>query len=154
GPSRKAWHGLGEQGDDRGAVEQVHEMMERQIQHMARLVDDLLDVSRITRGKVALRPERVDLARLVRQHAADHRGALAAAGLSLGVEGPETPVWVTGDPTRLRQVLDNLLENAVKFTDRGGRVTVRLTADAGDGRVALTVRDTGIGIDPRMLPRL
>jgi CheY-like chemotaxis protein len=128
-------------------------MMERQVGHLGRLVDDLLDVSRITTGKVQLRPERLDLARVARQAAADHRAGYEAKGVGLGVTAADTPVWVSGDPTRLAQVLDNLLTNALKFTAPGGEVSVSVTPDAG-GRARLTVRDTGAGIEPEMLGRL
>jgi CheY-like chemotaxis protein len=139
-------------------------MMERQTRHLARLLDDLLDVSRITQGRVHLRPERLDLARLVRVTAEDRRHTLEQAGLALAVRAPETPLWLRGDRTRLAQVLNNLLDNAAKFTDRGGRVEVRLapegagaaadTAVTQPGWAVLSVRDTGIGIPAEMLPRL
>jgi PAS domain S-box-containing protein len=152
-------------------LEQALDMMERQTRHLARLLDDLLDVSRITEGRVHLRPERLDLARLVRVTAEDRRHTLEQAGLALTVQAPETPLWVRGDRTRLAQVLNNLLDNAAKFTDRGGRVEVRLaaggatavpaggastadTAVAPPGGAVLTVQDTGIGIPAEMLPRL
>jgi PAS domain S-box-containing protein len=125
---------------------------ERQTRHLARLVDDLLDVSRITRGKVEIRGEVLDLARLVRTAAEDRRPVLEQHGLALAVEAPGAPVWVSGDPTRLVQVLNNLLDNAAKFTDAGGRVDVRLAVAPPEAVV--TVRDTGIGIGPEMLPRL
>ena len=153
-------HVLRHNSGDRPAVEQAAAMMERQVRHLARLVDDLLDVSRVARGKIRLRRERLDLARLVRTTAADHRHALTEAGLELSVEAPETPVWLTGDATRLAQVLSNLLDNAVKFTDRGGRVAVKLTApgepgaSAPGGSAELRVRDTGVGVGPELLPRL
>jgi CheY-like chemotaxis protein len=128
--------------------------MERQVAHMSRIVDDLLDVSRITRGKIQLRPERVDLARLVRHAVEDDHAAFEGAGLGTRADLPEVPVWVQGDPTRLTQVVGNLLQNAVKFTPRGGTVSVRLSADAGRKQAVLAVRDSGIGIDPDLLPRL
>ncbi len=160
-------HVLRGNGGDRSAVEQAGEMMERQVRRLARLVDDLLDVSRVTGEKIRLRRERLDLARLVRTTAADHQHALAEAGLTLSVETPETPVWLTGDATRLAQVLSNLLDNAAKFTDRGGRVAVKLTAAEGEpgarsgdraptwgSHAELRVRDTGVGIEPELLARL
>jgi CheY-like chemotaxis protein/two-component sensor histidine kinase len=128
-------------------------MMERRVGYLGRLVDDLLDVSRITTGKVQLRRERLDLARLARQAAADHRPAFEAKGVSLGVAVPDAGVWVSGDATRLAQVLDNMLTNALKFTARDGEVSVSVAADAA-GRAVLTVRDTGAGIEPDMLGRL
>jgi PAS domain S-box-containing protein len=153
-PVRNALHILKSARADREAVEQARAVMERQVVHMARIVDDVLDVSRITRGKIALRSERLDLARLVRHAVEDHRASFEDAGLAATADVPEVPLWVQGDPTRLTQVVSNLLRNAVKFTPRGGTVSVRLTADAGLGQAVLTVRDTGAGIEPAMLPRL
>jgi signal transduction histidine kinase/CheY-like chemotaxis protein len=151
-PIRNAVAVLRLRGADAATVNWAREVVERQSAHLARLVDDLLDASRITRRKVRLRPERLDLSALVRATCEDHRGGLDAAGLALEVEAPPGPVWVEGDRTRLAQVLGNLLGNAAKFTDRGGRVTVRLTA--ADGRAEVAVRDTGVGLEPAMLPRL
>jgi CheY-like chemotaxis protein len=122
--------------------------------HLARLVDDLLDVSRITRGKVSLQSERVDVAGLARLAAADHLRDFTDAGVSLVVRAPESPLWTTGDATRLTQVLDNLLGNARKFSDRGGAVTLDVSADHARGRVVLRVRDSGIGIAPDVLPHV
>ena len=115
--------------------------------HLARLVDDLLDVSRISRGKVLLRAERLDLVPLVRAAVGDHRPLLESTGLRLVVDLPDRPIWVQGDPTRLSQVVGNLLQNAGKFTDPGGTVTVRLAAEPGGAAAILAVRDTGIGMD-------
>ena len=139
---------------DLHAVEKARTTMERQLGHMTRIVDDLLDVSRITRGKIALRRERLDLARLARDSTDDHRPAFEQPGLTLAADVPETPVWVMGDSTRLAQVLDNLLHNAAKFTDRGGKVTVRVVLDGDRRQAVLSVSDTGTGIEPEMLPRL
>src|SRR5712692_7079193 len=100
-------------------------IIERQTIHQARLVDDLLDVSRLTRGTILLRPERLDLARLVRDATEDCRSILEEGGVAFTLELPEEPVWVEGDPTRLTQVIGNLCQNAAKFTDRGGTVGVR-----------------------------
>jgi signal transduction histidine kinase len=141
-------------GADPEARERARAMVERQVRHLARLVDDLLDISRITRGKVRLRREWVDLARLVRTTIEDRRPTLERAGLRLTGQVPELPVWVNADATRLAQVLNNLLDNAAKFTDRGGAVAVTLTTEREPPLALLTVRDTGVGIDPAMLPRL
>jgi two-component system CheB/CheR fusion protein len=130
----------------------ARETIDRQVAHMARLIDDLLDVARIAQGKVLLRQERCDLARLVGTAAGDYRGVLESAGLELTLDLPAEPLWVEGDPTRLAQVVGNLLHNAHKFTGAGGRVSVRLTAEPGTA--VLTVADTGIGLDPALLPRL
>jgi signal transduction histidine kinase/CheY-like chemotaxis protein len=155
-PLRNALHVLrlhqhlrGGEGED--APARTLALMDRQMQLLARIVDDLLDVARISSGQVALRRERVDLARLVRQSVDDRRDLLEGAGLALDVELPETPVWILGDPLRLAQALGNTLENAGKFTPTGGRVSVRL---AVNGHAVVTVRDTGVGIDPEVLPHV
>jgi PAS domain S-box-containing protein len=153
-PVRNALHILRLMGSDPQRVEEVREIMDRQVQHLGRLVDDLLDVSRITRGKIALHHERLDWARLIRLGVADRRSTLEEAGLQLTLEAPEVPVWVNADPTRMAQVLDNLLDNARKFTGRSGEVSVRLTAPASSEEAVLTVSDTGVGIEPGMIQRL
>jgi PAS domain S-box-containing protein len=128
------------------------EVIERQVRQLGRLTDDLLDVSRLTRGRMELRREPVDLARLVRTTAEDHRGMLDDAGLTLHLDVPETPVIVNGDAARLAQAVGNLLHNAAKFTDPGGQVFVQLSSR--DGEASVSVRDTGIGISAEMLPRV
>jgi PAS domain S-box-containing protein len=127
------------------------ETIEHEVEHQARLLDDLMDVSRITRGKIVLRLARLDLAALVRDTIEDRRGSVEAAGVTLSLELPENPVWVRGDPTRLSQVVGNLLQNAAKFTNPGGFVRVRLEANADAAMAVLTISDTGIGIEPEML---
>jgi CheY-like chemotaxis protein/two-component sensor histidine kinase len=101
-----------------------------------------------------LRLVRLDLARLVRVAAEDQRSAFEEAGLDLAVDAPEVPLWVTGDATRLTQVIDNLLHNARKFTERGGKVEVRVHAEPQGRQAVLSVRDTGIGIEPEIVPHL
>ena len=125
------------------------EVANRQVAHLSRLVDDLLDVTRIARGKIELRRADVDLAALAQRAAEDHRAVMQDRGLDLAVELPGERVVVSGDETRLAQVLGNLLSNAAKFTPAGGRVTLTLAADASEAVVH--VRDTGPGIDPGML---
>src|SRR5437764_248681 len=119
---------------------------------MTRLVDELLDASRIAQGKAQLKRERLDLAALVRAATGDHRAELEKAKLVLTVEVPSRSVWVHGDAARLSQVLGNLLHNAVKFTDPGGRVTVRLAEE--EDLAVLSVEDSGVGIAPEALPNL
>jgi signal transduction histidine kinase len=140
-------------GPDVQLQQEARDLVERQVRHLTRLVDDLLDVTRITRGKVRLQRQRLDLARLVRTTTEDRRPTLEQAGLRLELELPETPLWILGDPTRLAQVLSNLLDNASKFTDRGGAVRVRLERAPGPQAV-LAVQDTGIGLEATMLGRL
>jgi PAS domain S-box-containing protein len=153
-PLRNSIHLLRLKGDDPSVVARVNDMMDRQVTHLGRLVNDLLDVSRITQGMVSLNRQRADLARLVAQVTEDHRGVFEAAGVTLQVDLPETPVWVNVDHTRLVQVLENLFENAGKFTEEGGKIGVEVVADRRSHRALLTVRDTGIGVDPEMLPRI
>jgi len=124
----------------------------RQVDHLTRLVDDLLDVTRISRGKIQLLQELVDVADVARRAAEDHRAAFARGGVELELEVPDRAVWVNGDRVRLSQVIGNLLQNSAKFTDLGGKAVLSLQADRGGRRVVLRVRDSGIGIEPRMLP--
>ena len=153
-PVLTSLHVLRQQGATAEERAESVDRADRQVRHLGRLVDGLLEASRVLLGQVRLRAERLDLARLVRTAAGDQRAVLEQAGVSLAVDAPETPVWVEGDATRLTQALHNLLDNALKFTTGGGRVAVRLEADAGTGRAVLTVSDTGAGIEPAVLPRL
>jgi signal transduction histidine kinase len=141
-------------GHDPEQVEKTRHLMERQFRVMTRLVDDLLDVPRLARGKMSLKRERFDLAKLLRECVEDRRAAMAAAGLRLTVDLPEGPVWTSGDETRIFQAVGNLLGNAQKFTDRGGEVRVGLRTDADRHVAEVTVRDTGIGIEPEVLPNV
>jgi len=127
-------------------------MMERQFAQLVRLVDDLLEVSRITRGKIDLRRAPVDLAAVIRTAVETSRPLLDAANHTLTVDVPDALLVVDGDAVRLAQVFANLLNNAAKYTDGGGSVHVRARADGPDAVV--TVRDTGAGIPPEMLARV
>jgi len=151
-PIRTALEILKHRADDPAQVLRIRETLDRQARNMSRLVDDLLDISRLTQGKMTPRMERVDLARLVEFNCQAYAAQAEACGLTLECHTPEVPVWVLGDPTRLDQILDNLLENALKFTERGGSVTMRLTVEGELAQVA--VCDTGVGIDSAMLPHL
>jgi PAS domain S-box-containing protein len=124
----------------------------RQIAHMTRIVDDLLDVTRIARGKIELRRSELDIAGLVRRTAEDYGDLMRDRHIDLVVEAPKDPVAVNGDETRLAQVLENLLHNAAKFTHAGGRVT--LTVAEEQGKAVIRVRDNGTGIAPEVLPTL
>jgi PAS domain S-box-containing protein len=139
-------------GDDRGSVEQVRGLMQRQLSHLVRLVDDLLDVSRITTGKIELRKERVDVKAIVDSALETCAPVIDEAGHHLTVSLPPGPLPLDADPTRLAQVVSNLLHNAAKYTNRGGHIA--LTAEQHGSDVVITVKDDGIGIAPGALPRL
>lgn len=130
----------------------AHAVIDRQVGHLTRLVDDLLDVTRITRGKVQLRRERLDLATLVHRTLDDHRREFVENGVHLDVPEPREPIWVHADATRVAQVLGNLLANALKFTPPGGRVTVSL--EQQDHAAMLGVRDSGIGMTADVMEHL
>src|SRR5262249_40862014 len=119
-------------------------LMERQLGQMVRLIDDLLDVSRVTRGKLLLRRRRAYLADVGGAAAEEAQPLVGESGHRLTVTLPPTPVCLDAAPTRLTQVLANLLTNAAKYSDRGGYI--RLTAERDGGWVVVKVRDTGIGI--------
>jgi signal transduction histidine kinase len=127
-------------------------IVERQVQHLVRMVDDLLDVSRITRGKVELRREPLDLSEVVRQTVEGNRALVESRGIALEVTLPPAPLPLDADLTRLEQVLANLLRNAAKFTEPGGRIAISAAADGGEAVVR--VADTGMGIPPELLPRI
>jgi signal transduction histidine kinase/DNA-binding response OmpR family regulator len=141
-------------GDAPTPLAQARDIIDRQVTHMARLIDDLLDMSRLSRGKILLRKEPLDLVPLVRAAAEDYRSMLEGAGLKLQVRLPDAPLWARGDPTRLAQVVGNVLHNSQKFTDAGGKVTVALEPGEDGASALLTVRDTGIGMEEDMLARL
>jgi PAS domain S-box-containing protein len=128
------------------SLRRATEIIERQVAQMTRLIDDLLDVSRITRGKILLRKQRFDLADLARTVIGDRREGLEAQGLTIEVGLPPLPVFVIADPARIAQALGNLLDNAEKFTDKGGRIAVTLERDPDGRGVRLAVGDTGIGM--------
>lgn len=130
----------------------VLQMMDRQVGHMVRLIDDLLDVSRVSRGKITLKKERVALQSIVESAVDTSRPIIDAGKHRMTVSMPDAPVWLHADPTRVAQVLSNLLNNAAKYTRNGGRIT--LTADVRADRVVLSVSDTGVGIASDMLPRV
>jgi PAS domain S-box-containing protein len=134
------------------AADRVVDIMDRQVAHMVRLVDDLLEVSRITRGKVDLKREPVDLATAVRAAVDTARPLIDTAGHRLTVELPAEPVTADADPVRLVQVVTNLLNNAAKYTPAGGAVTVVAGREAD--RAVVRVRDTGVGIPADMLARV
>ncbi|HEX4591591.1 MAG TPA: response regulator, partial [Gemmataceae bacterium] len=133
------------------AVEWAGGVIDRQVQHLVRLVDDLLDVSRITRGKIRLRREPVDVAAIVAEAVEACRPVFEVRRHHLDVALGPRPLWAHGDPTRLAQVFTNLLNNAAKYTEPGGRVWLTAGADESNTYLEVRVRDTGIGIAPDLL---
>lgn len=152
GPIRNGVSLLRKMGDDRRALSRIQDMIERQSAHMSRIVDDLLDVSRITRGKILLQREELDLDELVRATAHDYATQFQQKDVTLTVLTPEIPVYVLGDRTRITQSIGNLLHNAQKFTYPGGAAQVTLTDDGQ--QATITVSDNGIGMDSATLGRL
>jgi PAS domain S-box-containing protein len=137
---------------DETAVEQARTMMGRQLTQLIRLVDDLMDVSRISRGNIELRKDRIELAAAVNSAVEASRPLIEEMGHELSVTLPQQPVVVEADLTRLAQVFLNLLNNAAKYTDRRGRIS--LVAERQGSDVAIAVRDTGVGIPAANLPKL
>jgi PAS domain S-box-containing protein len=154
-PVRNAVELLRLKAPDEPEIRWSRDVIERQVSHLTRLIDDLLDVSRITRNKLELRKQRLDLAEVVQAAVETSRPAIEQSGHELTVTLPAEPVYLYGDLVRLAQVLMNLLTNAAKYTEPGGRIW--LTAElASDGRpeVVVRVKDTGMGIPAEKLPRL
>lgn len=133
-------------------MEQAHGMVERQIRHMVRLIDDLLDISRITKGRLQIRKERVELAEIVHTAVETSRPLLQAAGHDFSLMLPDEPIYLDADPTRLAQVLSNLLNNAAKYTEMGG--SIKLSIERHAGQAVITVWDNGIGIAPEDMSHL
>ncbi len=134
------------------AFTRSHEIATRQVVHQKVLVDDLLDVSRINRGKVDLRRESLDLIDLVHLSVEDHRAVCERDGITLEFSAPSVPLPAEIDRTRMTQVVSNLLDNAVKFTPRDGSICVSVTPAMGGNEARISVADTGIGIPPALLP--
>lgn len=134
------------------AVEEARGMMERQVGQLVHLIEDLMDLSRVSRGKVELRKGRVELAKVVQQAVETSRPLIEDRGHDLTVAVPADPIYVDGDTTRLAQVFANLLNNAAKYTDPGGRV--RLAVERRGGAAVVSVTDNGVGIPAPMLPRV
>ena len=134
------------------AREQTRTMMERQLGQMVHLVDDLLDVSRISQGKLELRKQRIELATVLNTAVETARPLIEAGGHELTIVAPPQPVSLDADLTRLGQVFSNLLNNAAKYSERGGRI--RLAAERQGNDVVVSVKDTGVGIPPEMLPKI
>ena len=129
-------------------------IIDRQVGHLTHLIDDLLDVTRIARNKIRLQCESLDLTDLVRRTIEDHRSLFEKNEVHLDVTLPAERIAVNADRTRLAQVVGNLLQNAAKFTGKGGRAQVSLAVDETAGRAVIRVADTGVGISPELLARL
>jgi signal transduction histidine kinase len=130
----------------------ARDVVERQVTHLAQLVDDLLDVSRITQGKITLKKEPVELGKVIQHSVETARLLLESKKHHLVLNVPAAPIWVHGDYARLAQVVGNLLNNGAKYTAEGGRI--ELAASAERGEAVITVRDNGIGIDAALLPHV
>ncbi|ACY17737.1 chemotaxis protein CheB [Haliangium ochraceum] len=137
-------------GDDSPQLERTRVIVERQSAHMAKLLDGLLDISRIISGKIRLETEVVDFSAICREVAADAKPRASALDIHFQTDLMVAPIWLECDRVRITQVVDNLLSNALKFTEAGGSVTISLWREGGEG--VLVVRDTGIGMEPDLLP--
>lgn len=133
---------------------ELRDMIDGQVQHMRRLIDDLLDVTRITTGKIHLEKGPCELSGIISKTVAAYHENFKTSGLSLEVTLPDQPFFFTGDRTRIEQIIGNLLHNATKFTESGGKVAVGLSASSDGKSAIMTVRDTGVGIDATTLPRI
>jgi signal transduction histidine kinase/CheY-like chemotaxis protein len=130
----------------------LHEMMERQLNHLVRLVDDLLEVSRISRGTMVLRKERVSAAAIARNALETSDPLIRSAGHKVEVQLPATPLWLEGDQVRLAQIVANLLNNAARYTEDRGRIVLDVRREAD--RALFSIRDNGIGISAEALPQM
>ena len=143
---------LGHQMEDTPAPQKIRAMIERQVRRMTQLLDDLLDVSRITQGRLHLQCERIDLRDVVSNAIETLESDIKQRKHRLTTALPDAPVWLQADPGRLEQVFVNLLANASKYTDTGGELAVWM--HVRDGQAIVRVRDSGIGIAPEALPYL
>src|SRR5215831_2146823 len=151
-PIRNAVHILRRAESDNQKIKPTLEMLDRQVNQMVRLVDDLLDVSRVSRGKIELRKERIELIDVVNRAVESTRSMIQSMEHELTVTVPAQPIYVDADLARLVQVVGNLLNNACKFMDKGGRITVTLERD--EGQAFIRVRDRGVGIAPGEVQRI
>jgi signal transduction histidine kinase len=137
-----------------GHAQRAQAVIERQTRHMIRLIDDLLDITRISQGKIRVQSDAMDLLDAVRNCIEDQSSTLEQSGLQLALDLPEQPLQVRGDYTRICQVFGNLLSNSIKFTNSGGTVKVSVRPDTQTNEAVLEVQDTGIGLDPALIPQL
>jgi signal transduction histidine kinase len=148
-PLRTGLELLGELDPREADAARIRQRMHRQFAHLVRLIDDLLDLSRVSRGLIELRKEVVDLATVVQEAVETSRPLISAGHHELDVRLPPTPLHVEADPVRLTQVFGNLLNNAAKYTPRGGRISLAVAREGDE--VVVRVSDTGVGIPPEML---
>jgi PAS domain S-box-containing protein len=153
-PIRSAVRVLREHAKDDARVARQSDMIDRQATHMARLLDDLLETARITRGKIELRKEATDVRDVARRSVDALRATLEERGLDIAIELDHNPVVIEADPARVEQILVNLLSNAAKYTEPGGRVAVSVAAEATHPGAVIRVRDTGIGLAKDMWSRV
>ena len=151
-PIRNAVELMRRVGSSEQRVIMARDVIDRQVTHLACLVDELLDVSRISQGKIVLKKEPVELSKIIAHSVETVRPMIDTREQRLAVEVSARPVWLLGDFARLSQVVANLLNNASKYTGEGGRI--RLAAMAGEGVATITVEDNGSGIEPELLPRV
>ncbi|HZV90594.1 MAG TPA: PAS domain-containing sensor histidine kinase, partial [Candidatus Nitrosocosmicus sp.] len=151
-PIQYAYELMNLAGNNQNLRDEAQGILHRQVQHMVRLIDDLLDLSRITRNKLELRRDRVELSAVIEDAVEIVRPLLEARGHDFRMRLAPGPILVHADRTRLAQVFSNLLNNAAKFTDRGG--LIRITSERSDDYVVVHVKDNGIGVAPAMQPRV
>ncbi|HVY06583.1 MAG TPA: ATP-binding protein, partial [Burkholderiales bacterium] len=151
-PVRNALHLLRRGDHSAASIANIHEIMERQINHLVRLVDDLLEMSRVNQGRFELRKEQIDLSGIIYSAIETSRPLIDAAEHELEISFPDSPISVDGDPVRLAQILSNLLNNAAIYTRSGGRI--RVEARQLDGMAVVRVRDNGAGIAARDIDRI
>jgi signal transduction histidine kinase len=135
-------------------LQQCRDIIGRQVEQLTRLVNDLMDVSRITRGTITLQRQPLDVAEVVRRAVETHRPLLDASRHELVIELPAEPLVVQGDMTRLSEAVGNLLNNAAKYTEERGRITIRIERASAGREVRICVKDNGMGIPPEMMPRV
>ncbi|MBW3623350.1 MAG: PAS domain S-box protein [Armatimonadetes bacterium] len=151
-PILSAVHIMKMRGGEDPALQRARDVVERQVNHMARLIDELLDLSRINRGKITLQKRRIQLAAAFEGAAQTVRPLIESRRHELQISLPEVPLALDADPDRLEQILNNLLNNAAKYTEPGGRID--LIGERDDREVVIRVRDTGMGVEPEMLPHV
>ena len=145
-PIRSGLQWIRKAGDDVGRIDSVRDMMERQLAQMVRLMNDLLDVARVTSGRLAIDRRRVELREVIQSALEASAPLIERGGHALSVRLPAEPVWLDGDPVRLGQIFTNILNNAAKYSFPGGAIS--LTATRQDSTIAVDVTDSGIGIEP------